>query len=271
MFSSKNDAILGLLLIALGLAILASNLDFFDVGSTILGILLFGGLGSVFLSIYRRGEDNWWAIIPASVLFGLAIVTLMEAPESTPAALSRAVFLWACASPFVLLFRRAPRFFWAILPGGFLIIVGLVALISDTRLGEALLAWLVYWGIGGAFAMIFLRQPARWWSIIPAGAFFSMGIVALVDRAGLGGAPSQGFIFCLGLAGTFGFLFLIRNEVNKLQWAKFPAVVLLIVAGLFLFSALSWGGLVKIVSLVMLVSGIYLIVSSTIRKRQDQA
>lgn len=271
MFSWKNETVLGLVLVVLGLAILASNLEIFDVGGTLLGLLFFGGMGLVFLTVYRRGDDNWWASIPAGVMFGLAVVTILEAFDGTLAGITRALFLWACAAPFLILFRKDPKFFWASLPGGFLAIVGLVALISGTRVGSALLAWLLYWGIGATFAVIFVKQPARWWAIIPAGAFFSMGLVALIERIDLGGPSSQGFIFCLGLAATFAFLYLIRNEANKLQWAKFPAIVLLVVAVLFLFSALSWGGLVKIVSLIMVVGGLYLIFSARASKQRERS
>lgn len=262
MISAKNEAILGLILIMLGLAVLASNFELFDVGATLLGFLVFGGVGFIFLISCRRGHECWWAIIPAGVMFGLAAVTALEAFEGTPAPLSRAVFLWACAAPFIVLFRRDPRFFWASIPGGFLAFVGLVALLSGTKLGGALLAWLLYWGIGAAFVAVFLKESSRWWAIIPAGAFFSLGIVSLVARTDLGGPSAQGFILNLGLAATFGFLYLIRNETNRLQWARLPAIILLVVSILFLFSALSWDGLVKVLSVALVAVGVYFVLSS---------
>jgi hypothetical protein len=265
MSSWRNEATLGIVLVLFGFAILASNLGLFHLGGALLGVLFFGGLGIVFLMVYRKGAANWWAVIPSGALFGLAAVSVLESSEGTPAGVSGAVFLWASGAPFALLFRREPRFYWASLPAGFLGILGVLALISGSRVGGALFAWLLYWGIGAIFAVLFLRAPSRWWAVIPAGSFFSLGVVELIERASWGGPSAQGFVFCLGLAATFGMLFLIRNDVNKLQWAKFPAVALAVISLLFLFSALSWGGFVKIVAIVMVLGGLYLLFA----KRHD--
>jgi len=255
----RHEAILGLVLVVVGLFILASNMEFFRIGSAVIGLLLFGGLGVVFLSVYRQKEENWWAAIPAGALFGLAGVTVLESIEWVPGGLSGAVFLWGCAVPFILLFRREPRFFWASIPGGFLAVLGLLALLSGTRLGGAFFGWLLFWGFGLAFAVLFLKQPSRWWAIIPSGVFFSLGWLALLQATHWAGGSAQAFVFFLGLAATFGFLFLIRNEQNKLHWAKYPSIVLLLISILCLFSALSWGGLVTIFSIMMIAIGLYLL------------
>ncbi len=262
MTSWRYEAILGIVLIALGLAILAANMEVFGLGGAVLGLLLFGGLGLVFAAVYTRSRDNWWAAIPAGALIGLGIVAVLESIESVPGNLSGAVFLWAGTVPFVLLYRREPRFFWASIPAAFLGVLGLLALVSGTRIGGALFALSLYWGAGAAFALLFFRRPSRWWAVIPAGALFSLGLLELLGRSGWGGPSSQGFIFCLGLAATFGFLYVIRNDANRLHWAKYPSIILLAISILFLFSALSWGGLLKIVSIAMVLAGLYLLFMS---------
>lgn len=270
MDSWRNEAILGAVLIVLGLLILTANLDFMHVGGAVLGLVFFGGVGFVFFKVYKSSAENWWAAIPAGALFGLAAVSVLESIEGTPPGVSGAAFLWASSLPFIILFRREPRFFWTSIPAGFLGILGLLALVSGTAVGGALFALLLYWGIGLTFGIVFLRRPERWWPVIPAGVFFSLGIVELLERARLGGPSFQAFLFCLGLAATFGFLFVIRNEENKLGWAKIPAVVLLLISLLFLFSALSWGVLVKVVSVLLVLAGLYLIFSSRRSAGRDQ-
>lgn len=269
MFSMRHEAILGLVLVVIGLAILASNLEIFWVGTALLGVLVFGGVGFVFLTVYRQKKQNWWAAIPAGALFGLAVVSLLESIESVPGGLSGAVFLWGCALPFAVLFRRDPRFFWASIPGGFLAVLGLLALLAGTRLGGAFFAWLLFWGFALAFATLFLKQPSRWWAIIPAGVLFSLGLLSLLQRARWAGGSAQGFVFFLGLAATFGFLYLIRNEGNKLQWAKYPAIVLLLISLLCFLSALSLGGFAKIIAVVMIGGGLYLIYTSGKARRKE--
>jgi hypothetical protein len=271
MSSLRHETVFGLVLVVIGLALLASNLDVVWIGSAILGLLLFGGLGLVFLVVYRRGDQNWWAVIPAGAFLGLAGVTLFESIESFPGALSGAVFLWACALAFFVLFRKDPRFFWASIPAGILALLGLLALLSGTHVGGALFGWLLFWGLGLVFAVVFLRRPARWWAVIPSGLFFSLGWLSLIETTRWGGGSFQAFVFHLSFAATFGFLFLIRNEVNKLDWAKYPAIVLFVISLLCLLSALSWGGTVTIMSVAMIAGGAYLIYSSRKWRRGQDA
>lgn len=262
MVSLRSRSLLGLAIVVLGLAILGWNLDVFEAGGGMLGFLLFGALGLVFLLVHRKNDLNWWASIPAGALLGLAAVSLLEWIADSPSGVLGAIFLWASAAPFIFLFRKAPRFFWAAIPGGFLVLLGILALVSGTRVGGALLSLLIYWGIAIVFVVVFLRRPSRWWAIIPAGALFSIGLANLLERSEWGGASSQGFVVNLGLAATFGFLYLIRSDANRLRWAKYPAAVLLILSLLFLFSALAWGGFTKVMALLLVAGGAYLIFSS---------
>ena len=39
---------------------------------------------------------------------------------------------------------------------------------------------------------------------------------------------NQVFIFFFGVGLTFGFLYLIKDEENKLRWAQYPAIFLLL-------------------------------------------
>jgi len=268
MFPRRTEAVFGVLLILLGLAILASNLEFLDIGAHAIGVLFFAALGFFLFTTGRSADENWWATVLSGVAFGLAAVVLLDSIEGVPPGVSRAVFLWSWAIPFVALYRRSGKFFWASIPGGLLILLGLIALGSGTTVGAALLAWLLYWGVAAAFGALFLKDPTRWWTLVPGGVFFSLGLTTLLGKTGLAGANAQGFIFNLCLAGTFAFLYLIRNEKNKLDWAKIPAVILLVISVLFLFSALSWGLIVKIVSVGLLLAGFYLLLSGR-RSKQD--
>lgn len=70
-------------------------------------------------------------------------------------------------------------------------------------------------------------------------------------------------VFFLGLGLTFGFLYLIKNERNKLEWAKIPALILIIFSGFVFFNTTDsfLGNLILPLSLIA--SGGYLIHSAT--------
>lgn len=66
-------------LVMAGMA-LSNALDLFiaPVGEAIGGAIFFGAIGTGFLLVYRRSQTNWWALIPAGVMFSLAAVTVVD-------------------------------------------------------------------------------------------------------------------------------------------------------------------------------------------------
>ena len=42
------------------------------------GFLVLGGIGTAFAAIYLSDRRNWWAVIPAGVLFTLAIISVLD-------------------------------------------------------------------------------------------------------------------------------------------------------------------------------------------------
>jgi hypothetical protein len=85
-------------------------------------------------------------------------------------------------------------------------------------------------GIG--FLSVFAINRQNWWAIIPGGALLSLTGVTLIDEFG-GNLPIEaaGVLF-IGLALTFLVLYFLPVEGQKLKWAIFPALSLL-VFGLF--------------------------------------
>ena len=67
----------GFTLLSLALVILV---DFLAPGlnNFISGSIVLGGIGVGFLGVYLADRNNWWAIIPAGVMFTLMIVTVLD-------------------------------------------------------------------------------------------------------------------------------------------------------------------------------------------------
>ena len=93
-----------------------------------------------------------------------------------------------------------------------------------------------------------LRQRACHGRVSPAGAHAvdpatgsqTNDLVLEASRQPVGHARlCRGVIGVIGLAALFGYLYLISNEVNRLAWARYPAVALV---GLAVFVLVVEGG-----------------------------
>jgi len=163
------------------------------------------------------------------------------------------VFLWV--------FISNNENWWAIIPG--FTLLGLAALIGfGDRMG-ALGGALFLGAIGLSFWVIYILKRDFWWAIIPGGTLFTLALVAGLSEwlPGL----EVGGIFFLGLAATFGLLYLIRTPEGRMKWALIPAGVLGIM-GLCIIAAA--GNLIGwIWPATLILGGGYLIFRTVVRTR----
>jgi len=100
---------------------------YLTIPGDIAGAIALGGIGLAFLLIFLTKFSNWWALIPAGVLFSLTAVFLLGAESS-------GVFLVGLGLTFgVIGFvpTEQGRMRWAFIPAVILIIIGLVMLIAS--------------------------------------------------------------------------------------------------------------------------------------------
>lgn len=104
--------------------------------------------------------------------------------------------------------------------------------------------------VGLAFALVWRRDPSRWWAVLVAGTLGSAALVAALPRA-VGAAG--GTLFLLGLAATFFALTRLRSHAQR--WAVYPA------AGLALLAVMDLVGGVGgwLVPVVLIGAGVYLL------------
>lgn len=183
---------LGLLLMVVGVAALLGNLGLFTGLGGILGLILFGGASALVLSLYRRRSEQMWTLPVGFGLAGLALATLDAA--------------------------------WG---------------------GGAFLA-----GIGLGFVAVYVEQRSSWWALIPGGVLITLGIVAVVDETGRG--ADGGALFFLGLAATFGLLYLLPDV--RQRWAIYPALAAVALAVVTLSTADGW-----ILPIALIALGAYLL------------
>ena len=172
--------IAGLVLLLFGAIALLQNFNVINVGSNIWGLLMaviFIGASASFLTVLLTNRLNWWAAIPGVVLLALGI--MIAVPILIPAfsgALLGAFFLAAIGLSFWVVYFLSPQNWWAIIPGGALFTLAVIAGLSDNNGNES--GSLLFIGLAITFALVALLPVSgrrMTWPWIPAGILFVFG------------------------------------------------------------------------------------------------
>lgn len=162
---------------------------------------------------------------------------------------------------FLCVFAMNQQQWWAVIPG--FVLLGLAVLIG---FGDKLGSWgpaLFLGSIGLAFWVIFVVRREFWWAIIPAGTLSTLALVAvLADH--LPGEVVGGVLF-LGMAATFGLVYVLTGHESRQRWALIPAGILGVLGVLL---TLSMGGLINYVwALALIGAGLFLLSRTGIFQR----
>ncbi len=154
--------------------------------------------------------------------------------------------------------------------------VGLTILIDETRLvNDDMIGTLFLWGVGALFAYGYFRNRQKWGLLLTAGILFTLGLIVLIEAVRFFDDDLAGGTFFLGLGLSFGLLYLIRNEKNKLDWAKVPAIILIIFAGFVYVNTSDFFLANLVLPLTLILLGGYLVYSSiqsrSINKKLESA
>ncbi len=168
-------------LIAVGVLGLLSSLGVLDGLGGIFGLLLFGG-AAVFAASQGRRTGNFFWRVAAYPLFGLAIASV------APSSLGGAAFLGSLGFAFGLAWREDEQRWWALIPAGTLLSLGLTSLVDGTRLGAAASGSVFLLGLAATFFVLTrLRVQPQGWAIFPAGALALLAVVS--------GSAASGWLF----------------------------------------------------------------------------
>lgn len=158
-----------------------------------------------------------------------------------------ALLFLAGGAAFLYYYTSDRQRWWLLIPGFALLATGLTMLMGN--LGGPLFLAL----IGAAFLAVFFTDKSRWWALIPGGVLATLAVVNWVEIANP--RYDAGWLFFLGLAATFGYLYMRPDGGERQLWAVWPALVGLAMA-LLGFVNTSVGGLVAPLALIGL--GVYL-------------
>lgn len=174
------------------------------------------------------------------------------------------MFLFAVCFSVIAAWSRKNQ--WAILPAGFFASMGLVLTLEiliqqsevtghylrlqvlipkmEILIPKSEVTGLVFMFLLAAPFLVFsILSKKNWWAIIPAGIFASIGLVVMLDTLvpheeypRIQGMVTWGYytwVLFLGLAATFGILWLLRKTLPT-RWAIYPALGFLAMAVLFI-------------------------------------
>jgi hypothetical protein len=205
--------------------------------SSIWGLLLITA-GVLFLlqgrAYIRTGnaEDNRWALVWA-VLFAASAVTC----------------LWAYLTDRV-------SWWWTVIPGT--ILLGLALIITLGVVGGVPGDWIAaLWlaSISLGFWIVYLNNRERWWAVIPGGALLTVAVIPLLAGQFQGEAIVATLF--LGMALTFGLVYLLPSPQGRMTWALIPAGILAMFGGAFMLAFTT--AINYIVALVIILAGLYLL------------
>jgi hypothetical protein len=169
-----------LLLIAAGILFLLQNLGILGGSVALLWALLFGAGGAIFLFVFLTNRVNWWPVIPGFALLGIAgLIATSELAPGVEEAWGGALFLGGIALAFWVIYFTNRENWWALIPGGVLLTLALIAGLSSIFEGVEL-GGVFFLGLGLTFGLLsFLRTPEGRlkWALIPAGVLLVMGLV----------------------------------------------------------------------------------------------
>ncbi|HSG41966.1 MAG TPA: hypothetical protein VLA72_02315 [Anaerolineales bacterium] len=138
-----------------------------NVGGEWIGTMFLFFIGLAFFIVYLNNRTRWWALLVAYILFVLSLAPAMASFGGVVPAYYGAVFLFAVALPFFVLYFHAEENWWAIIPAGSLTAVALVAAAAvagwingDTQ-GGYTTAFLMG-GVAVTFAVVWLRNGMQW-------------------------------------------------------------------------------------------------------------
>jgi hypothetical protein len=246
----KRLILLGVLLIVVGLAIFALNLQ--GIGTKLLppGALFLGAIGGACLAgyVYTR----WYGfLIPGCILISLWLsITLVEFVPFWPGDVEGAIIVGGLGASFFAIylvdrFRARRSRIWALWTGVGLVIFSIPIALSGVAPGS-LVATLFVAGPGVVLLIIYLWLRI-YYLLIPACLLMALGVVIPQVDALSAGAQDQGLLAAGLLMGTLGVAFLAVYVADKLYtrasnwWPLIPGLILLVIGALLGLTGLGMG------------------------------
>ncbi|MFQ5486610.1 MAG: hypothetical protein ACE5DO_14930, partial [Desulfobacterales bacterium] len=193
------------------------------------------------------------------IVFGLLCLAANLDLFSMASPIIWGLLFWAGAGALFVQFLKGQKWGFLIF-AAILAYIGCAIIISHSWvIADEFIAVLLFWGMSALFVFGFLRNREKWGLLIPAGVLLTLGLMIVIDMSWTLNDDLMPGTFFLGNGLTFGVLYLMRNEKNRLEWAKVPALILIVFSG-FIYTVTSDSLFTTLLFPVTLIAlGVYLI------------
>ena len=182
-------AIGGILLIIVGILLLLQGFGILGAVVALIWALIFAAGGLVFLYVFLTDQRaSWWAVIPGFALLGLgALIALDEFWPQVGSAVGGALFLGGIGLAFWVIYFIKREYWWAVIPGGVLFTLALVAGLESVFEG-AEMGGVLFLGLGLTFGLLYFIPTPRGrmkWALIPAAVLLVIGLLVIAATTGI--------------------------------------------------------------------------------------
>ncbi len=116
--------------VLLAIAGLLVLLEFDILRGDVVALYALMAIAVPFLYTYLRDRRAWWALIPAYVMFAVAGLIGFESIGIFEGNTEVSYIMFAIALPFIFVYVRDTRNWWALIPGGIMAIIGIAFLLT---------------------------------------------------------------------------------------------------------------------------------------------
>lgn len=182
----KIRALVGGALILVGILFLLDSLGLFALGVVAVGVA-FAAAGAAFLYVFLSRRDQWWPVIPGFALVGIGVLIILGEVAPGLEWLGGALLLGMLSLAFWVVYLTQRAMWWAIIPGGALATLAVVALLDETA-GGHLGGAVFFVGLAATFAVLALLPTPEGrmrWALVPAGILAAIGVLIGVESLGV--------------------------------------------------------------------------------------
>jgi hypothetical protein len=179
--TAKQAIVWGGLLIVVGALLLVEA--YIDLSPWIWAVLLLAA-AAVATVLYSTDRTDLGMLITVYALWAIAVLVVLVTLNVLRDEAVAFYVLLAIAMPFLAVYYRDRRNWWALIPAYVLIVIGLMILLTEMGLlSDLLVPAYVLIAIAIPFFVVYLRDRKLWWSLIPGGILAVIGVGFLVAGA----------------------------------------------------------------------------------------
>jgi hypothetical protein len=170
----------GLILVIGGLIMLLESMGILK-GNEVFWMATCGVAGTLFLVALLTNRGTWWAAIPGVSLLAIALGIGLETFTNVSGEIMGTVILGGIGLSFIVVYLIQPMNWWALIPGGVLVTLAIVAGMESGNPG-AISGAIFFTGLGLTFALVALlpnKVGRMTWAWIPAGILLLLAIFIL--------------------------------------------------------------------------------------------